>query len=77
MHAFTRNSEFSLTTFKNVYDKCRLNLQVEKVYNNGAREIVFANGTRKQISSDGKSIIVSFFNGDLKQIMPDQRVVSK
>ena len=49
--------------------------QAEKVYKNGAREILFPNGTRKQISSDGQSIIVSFFNGDIKQIMPDQRVV--
>lgn len=51
-------------------------LQVEKVYSNGSREILFPNGTRKQISGDGQSIIVSFFNGDMKQVMPDQRVVS-
>ena len=51
-------------------------LQVERVYNNGAREILFSNGTRKEISADGQSIVVSFFNGDIKQIMPDQRVVS-
>ncbi len=49
--------------------------KVEKIYTNGAREILFTNGTRKQISSDGQSIIVSFFNGDMKQILPDQRVV--
>ena len=53
-----------------------LQLQVEKLYSNGSREILFPNGTRKQISSDGQSIIVSFFNRDVKQIMPDQRVVS-
>ena len=46
------------------------------MYSNGAREILFVNGTRKQVSSDGQAIIVSFFNGDMKQIMPDQRVVS-
>ena len=45
------------------------------MYNNGAREILFSNGTRKEISADGQSIVVSFFNGDMKQIMPDQRVV--
>ena len=35
--------------------------QVERVYNNGAREILFCNGTRKEISADGQSIVVSFF----------------
>ncbi|XP_060576388.1 centromere protein J-like [Ruditapes philippinarum] len=49
--------------------------KVERTYRNGAREILFSNGTRKEISADGKSIIVSFFNGDMKQIMPDQRVI--
>ncbi len=52
-------------------------LQIEKVYNNGSREVIFPNGNRKQISSDGQNIIVSFFNGDVKQVMPDQRVVSR
>lgn len=51
-------------------------LQVEHVYSNGSREVLFSNGTRKEISSDGQYIVVSFFNGDIKQIFPDQRVVS-
>jgi len=51
--------------------------QVERIYSNNAREILFANGTRKQISADGLSVVVSFFNGDIKQMMPDQRVVSQ
>ena len=37
--------------------------------------ISFTNGTRKEISADGKTVVVTFFNGDIKQIMPDQRVV--
>ncbi|XP_060074604.1 centromere protein J-like [Ylistrum balloti] len=49
--------------------------KVERVYRTGAREILFSNGTRKEISADGQTIIVSFFNGDIKQIMPDQRIV--
>ncbi|ESO97980.1 hypothetical protein LOTGIDRAFT_103874 [Lottia gigantea] len=49
--------------------------KIERIYKNGAREILFANGTRKEISSDGQSIVVSFFNGDIKQIYPDKRVV--
>ena len=48
---------------------------MERIYSNGAREILFTNGTRKQVSADGQSVIVSFFNGDIKQVLPDQRVV--
>ncbi|XP_057642733.1 centromere protein J [Chionomys nivalis] len=49
--------------------------KVEKVYKNGCRVIMFPNGTRKEVSADGKSITVTFFNGDVKQVMPDERVV--
>lgn len=42
----------------------------------GAREIFFPNGTRKEVSADGKNIVVKFFNGDRKHIQPDQSVVS-
>ena len=52
-----------------------LYFQIEKVTSDGSRVISFANGTRKEISADGKTVIVTFFNGDVKQIMPDQRVV--
>ncbi|XP_008822575.1 centromere protein J isoform X2 [Nannospalax galili] len=49
--------------------------KVEKVYTNGYRVILFPNGTRKEVSADGKSITVTFFNGDVKQVMPDESVV--
>jgi len=49
--------------------------KVEKVNTDGSRVITFANGTRKDISVDGQTVIVTFFNGDIKQIMPDQRVI--
>ena len=49
--------------------------KVERVCPDGSREVLFTNGTRKQISSDGQTIIVSFFNGDIKQMLPDGRVV--
>lgn len=42
----------------------------------GGRLTVFPNGTRKQVSADGLTVTITFFNGDVKQIMPDQRVVS-
>uniref|UniRef100_A0A8I3WV58 Centrosomal P4.1-associated protein n=1 Tax=Callithrix jacchus TaxID=9483 RepID=A0A8I3WV58_CALJA len=50
-------------------------LTVEKVYKNGCHVILFPNGTRKEVSADGKTITVTFFNGDVKQVMPDQRVI--
>ncbi|XP_062621733.1 centromere protein J-like [Saccostrea cucullata] len=49
--------------------------KVEKTYSTGVREILFPNGTRKEISADGKSVVVSFCNGDVKQITADQRVI--
>ncbi|XP_043928782.1 centromere protein J [Protopterus annectens] len=49
--------------------------KVEQVMKNGHRVIIFPNGTCKEISADGKTITVIFFNGDVKQIMPDQRVI--
>lgn len=52
-----------------------VSFQVEKVYKNGCRVVLFPNGTRKEVSADGKSITVTFFNGDVKQVMPDERVV--
>lgn len=41
----------------------------------GDRLIVYPNGTRKEVSADGLTVKVIFFNGDTKQVMADQRVV--
>lgn len=49
--------------------------KVEKVYKNGCRVILFPNGTRKEVSADRKTVTVTFFNGDVKQVMPDERVI--
>ncbi|XP_012996618.1 centromere protein J isoform X2 [Cavia porcellus] len=49
--------------------------KVEKIYKNGYQIILFPNGTQKEVSADGKSITVTFFNGDVKQVMPDGRVI--
>ncbi|XP_004446761.3 centromere protein J [Dasypus novemcinctus] len=49
--------------------------KVERVFKNGSHVILFPNGTRKEVSADGKTITVTFFNGDVKQIMPDERVI--
>ncbi|XP_021235616.1 centromere protein J isoform X2 [Numida meleagris] len=49
--------------------------RVEKVLKNGCHLIFLPNGTWKKVGSDGKTVTITFFNGDVKQIMPDQTVV--
>ncbi|KAM4702087.1 centrosomal P4.1-associated protein [Discoglossus pictus] len=49
--------------------------KVERILRNGCHVILFPNGTRKEVSADGKSTSVTFFNGDVKQVMADQRVI--
>ncbi|XP_056417663.1 centromere protein J [Hyla sarda] len=49
--------------------------KVERILRNGCHVILFPNGTRKEVSHDGKSTTVTFFNGDVKQVMADQRVI--
>ncbi|XP_012578589.1 PREDICTED: centromere protein J [Condylura cristata] len=49
--------------------------KIEKVYRNGCHVILFPNGTRKEVSADGRTVTVTFFNGDMKQVMPDERVI--
>ncbi|XP_018410175.1 PREDICTED: centromere protein J [Nanorana parkeri] len=49
--------------------------KVERILKNGCHVILFPNGTRKEVSADGKATTVTFFNGDVKQVMADQRVI--
>ncbi|XP_055988776.1 centromere protein J [Sorex fumeus] len=49
--------------------------KIEKVYKNGCHVILFPNGTRKKVSADGRTVTITFFNGDVKQLMPDERVI--
>ncbi|XP_076730774.1 centrosomal P4.1-associated protein isoform X2 [Maylandia zebra] len=49
--------------------------KLEKVLVSGDRLIVYPNGTRKEVSADGLTVKVIFFNGDTKQVTADQRVV--
>ncbi|XP_063807689.1 centromere protein J [Pseudophryne corroboree] len=49
--------------------------KTERILRNGNHVILFPNGTRKEVSADGKSTTVTFFNGDVKQVMADQRVI--
>ncbi|KAE8602029.1 hypothetical protein XENTR_v10013860 [Xenopus tropicalis] len=49
--------------------------KVEQLLSDGRTVISFSNGTKKEISADGKATTVLFFNGDVKKMMPDQSVV--
>nr|XP_033795296.1 centromere protein J-like isoform X2 [Geotrypetes seraphini] len=49
--------------------------KVEQLLTDGRRIVTFCNGTKKEISADGKSTTVTFFNGDIKKITSDQRVI--
>nr|XP_029514325.1 centromere protein J-like isoform X1 [Oncorhynchus nerka] len=49
--------------------------KMERVLACGGRLIIFPNGTRKEVSADGLTVKVTFFNGDIKQVMADQRVI--
>ncbi|CAG08246.1 unnamed protein product, partial [Tetraodon nigroviridis] len=48
--------------------------KTETVLANGERLIVFPNGTKKEVSADGQTVKVTFFNGDIKEIT-EQRVI--
>ncbi|XP_067300011.1 centromere protein J [Pseudorasbora parva] len=49
--------------------------KIEKVLPDGGRLVVFPNGTRKELSANGQTVKVMFFNGDVKHAMPDKRVI--
>ncbi|XP_078118605.1 centrosomal P4.1-associated protein isoform X2 [Sander vitreus] len=49
--------------------------KIEKILAGGGRLIVFPNGTKKEVSADGLSAKVTFFNGDTKEVTGDQRVI--
>uniref|UniRef100_A0A3Q3DKC8 Centromere protein J n=1 Tax=Hippocampus comes TaxID=109280 RepID=A0A3Q3DKC8_HIPCM len=49
--------------------------KVEKVLAGGDRVIVYPNGTTKQVSCDGTTVKVNFFNGDTKEVTADHRVL--
>ncbi|XP_043552208.1 centromere protein J-like [Chiloscyllium plagiosum] len=49
--------------------------KLEQFLANGSRIITFRNGTRKEVSADGQCVTITFFNGDVKTFMPDQKVI--
>ncbi|XP_044024919.1 uncharacterized protein si:ch211-140l13.3 [Siniperca chuatsi] len=49
--------------------------EMEQLLSNGCSLETFTNGTRKVISADQKTKTVTFFNGDMKHILEDGKVV--
>ncbi|XP_062407270.1 centromere protein J [Sardina pilchardus] len=49
--------------------------KVEQIFSSGCRIVIYRNGTKKEVSADQKSVTISFFNGDVKQILADGKVV--
>uniref|UniRef100_UPI00398F8DA9 centromere protein J n=1 Tax=Pristiophorus japonicus TaxID=55135 RepID=UPI00398F8DA9 len=69
-------SSQSLGTEDEIQEEIKyLDGKVEQVLKSGRHIIIFCNGTWKEISADGKTITVTFFNGDVKRMMSDQTVI--
>uniref|UniRef100_UPI001E1AFD25 centromere protein J n=1 Tax=Jaculus jaculus TaxID=51337 RepID=UPI001E1AFD25 len=62
-------------TEEETWEKRHPSGKVERVLVDGRTIITFPNGTWKEISADKKTTLIRFFNGDVKKIKPDQRVI--
>lgn len=51
--------------------------RVEKIKYDGSKTVLFPNGSRQEIHSDGHHVRVYFYNGDYKEKFPDGRCVYK
>ncbi|UJR08917.1 hypothetical protein I4U23_013170 [Adineta vaga] len=51
--------------------------RIERIKSDQSKQIIFPNGSKQDISADGKQIRVQFYNGDYKEKLPDGRCVYK
>lgn len=56
--------------------KVSFSAQAEQPLFYGPSQVSFTNGTSKVISTEQKTRTVTFFNGDIKHILEDGKVVS-
>ncbi|XP_053238365.1 centromere protein J-like isoform X1 [Podarcis raffonei] len=49
--------------------------KVKQLFTDGRRITKYPNGTKMEISADKRTTVVTFYNGDIKKILPDQRVI--
>ncbi|XP_010608862.1 centromere protein J isoform X3 [Fukomys damarensis] len=63
------------TEKRDVQERPHTDSKVELTLSDGRMIVTFPNGTRKETSTDKKTTIIKFYNGDVKKIKPDQRVI--
>jgi hypothetical protein len=51
--------------------------RLERIKSDQSKQIIFPNGSKQDISADGKQIRVQFYNGDYKEKLSDGRCVYK
>ena len=51
--------------------------RIERIKSDLSKQIIFPNGSKQDISRDGKQIRVQFYNGDYKEKLSDGRCVYK
>ncbi|XP_013928608.1 PREDICTED: centromere protein J-like [Thamnophis sirtalis] len=49
--------------------------KVKQLFTDGRRITTYPNGTKMEISTDKKTVTVTFYNGDIKKILADQTVI--
>ncbi|XP_005390696.1 PREDICTED: putative t-complex protein 10A homolog 2 isoform X2 [Chinchilla lanigera] len=63
------------TEKRGTQEKEHVDGKVEHILSDGRMIVTFPNGTRKETSADKKTTVIKFYNGDVKKIKPDQRVI--
>ncbi len=66
---YKENKEYTPIIIKQQFDK---DGKIIRLFDTGKKEILFINGTKKQIYPDGY-ILVNYQNGDIKQIIPNYK----
>ncbi|CAF3839922.1 unnamed protein product [Rotaria magnacalcarata] len=76
--SITFKENLSMTTNNAVLEEVRHNDgRVERIKSDLSKQIVFPNGSKQEISADGKQIRVQFYNGDYKEKLSDGRCIYK
>ena len=62
-------------TRKNSSKGASASTTTEKTYPDGKKEICYSNGNRKELSADGRTTRVLYYNGDIKETFGDNGLV--
>uniref|UniRef100_A0A8C6QLX3 Centromere protein J C-terminal domain-containing protein n=1 Tax=Nannospalax galili TaxID=1026970 RepID=A0A8C6QLX3_NANGA len=72
----SREDETDTKTKDETQEKQHPSGKVEQVLRDGWTITTLPNGTGKEVNADKKTTLIKFFNGDMKKVKPDQRVVA-